>query len=303
MLERTGHWTGEMWQKRKDGEEFLCWIEIERSARRQGMRSAFTSPVVNDITDTEARRAGTALPGQLRHPDRPAEPRPAVRAPVAARSCVRAGRRQPRRGAVPRPRPLQGHQRLARPRRRRPHAARRRDAPAGDGRRRSTPSRAWAATNSPCVLEDVDSLRSEPSTWRARSSTLSMRRWSWTSATTSAISPSIGISLYPDHAPGADRPAEARRHRDVPGQGRRPQHLPALQRDHGRANRASARRSWPRAAQGAGPRRVAAWCTSRAWRWPMAASPASRPCCAGTAPELGEIPPDASSSRWPRKAA
>src|SRR3546814_1783867 len=37
------------------------------------------------------------------------------------RACP--AREQPRRGAVPRPGPLQGHQRLARPRRRRPHPA------------------------------------------------------------------------------------------------------------------------------------------------------------------------------------
>ena len=35
------------------------------------------------------------------------------------------------------------------------------------------------------------------------------------------ISPSIGISLYPRPCAGADRPAQARRYRDVPGQGHR----------------------------------------------------------------------------------
>ena len=61
----------------------------------------------------------------------------------------------------------------------------------------------------------------------------------------------------PRPRPGADRPAQVRRHGDVPGQGRRPQHLPDLQRDHGRRG-APARGDHRRPAQGARPRRVPA---------------------------------------------
>ena len=50
VLERTGHWAGEMWQKRKDGEEFLGWIEMSEVRDAMGLRSHFVA-VVNDITD------------------------------------------------------------------------------------------------------------------------------------------------------------------------------------------------------------------------------------------------------------
>ncbi len=41
ILERTGHWAGEMWQRRKDGEEFLGWIEL--SEVRDSLGGAATS--------------------------------------------------------------------------------------------------------------------------------------------------------------------------------------------------------------------------------------------------------------------
>src|SRR5690606_14575350 len=50
VLERTGHWAGEMWQRRKDGEEFLGWIEMSEVRDAMGQRSHFVA-VVNDITD------------------------------------------------------------------------------------------------------------------------------------------------------------------------------------------------------------------------------------------------------------
>ena len=57
-------------------------------------------------------------PRQLRHADRPAEPAPADLA-RRARARARPPPRPPGRAAADRPRPLQGHQRHARPRRRR----------------------------------------------------------------------------------------------------------------------------------------------------------------------------------------
>ena len=50
ILERTGHWAGEMWQRRKDGQDFLGWIELSEVRDSLGMRSHFVA-VVNDITD------------------------------------------------------------------------------------------------------------------------------------------------------------------------------------------------------------------------------------------------------------
>jgi len=46
----TGHWRGELWQRRKDGEEFLCWLEISEVRDASGQRTHFVA-VMNDITD------------------------------------------------------------------------------------------------------------------------------------------------------------------------------------------------------------------------------------------------------------
>ena len=46
----TGHWRGELWQRRKDGEEFLCWLEISEVRDAAGQRTHFVA-VMNDITD------------------------------------------------------------------------------------------------------------------------------------------------------------------------------------------------------------------------------------------------------------
>ena len=49
-LERNGRWSGEMWQQRKDGDEFLCWIECSAVLDALGQRSHFVA-VLSDITD------------------------------------------------------------------------------------------------------------------------------------------------------------------------------------------------------------------------------------------------------------
>ncbi len=49
-LVRTGHWSGEIWQRRKDGEEFLCWLELSEVADREGNRTHWVG-VLTDITD------------------------------------------------------------------------------------------------------------------------------------------------------------------------------------------------------------------------------------------------------------
>jgi diguanylate cyclase (GGDEF)-like protein/PAS domain S-box-containing protein len=46
----SGHWRGELWQRRKDGEEFLCWLEISEVRDPTGARTHFVA-VMNDITD------------------------------------------------------------------------------------------------------------------------------------------------------------------------------------------------------------------------------------------------------------
>ncbi len=49
-LERAGHWSGELWQQRKDGEEFLCAIQASAVMDTNGRRSLYVS-VLTDITD------------------------------------------------------------------------------------------------------------------------------------------------------------------------------------------------------------------------------------------------------------
>jgi diguanylate cyclase (GGDEF)-like protein/PAS domain S-box-containing protein len=49
-LVKTGHWSGEIWQRRKDGEEFLCWLELSEVSDRHGLRTHWVG-VLSDITD------------------------------------------------------------------------------------------------------------------------------------------------------------------------------------------------------------------------------------------------------------
>jgi diguanylate cyclase (GGDEF)-like protein/PAS domain S-box-containing protein len=49
-LTRDGHWRGELWQRRKTGEEFLSWVEISEIRDANGKRTHFVS-VTSDITD------------------------------------------------------------------------------------------------------------------------------------------------------------------------------------------------------------------------------------------------------------
>ena len=49
-LNRDGHWRGELWQRRKSGDEFLSWIEASEVRDANGRRTHFVS-VISDITD------------------------------------------------------------------------------------------------------------------------------------------------------------------------------------------------------------------------------------------------------------
>ncbi|HEX7111672.1 MAG TPA: EAL domain-containing protein [Mizugakiibacter sp.] len=50
ILTETGHWRGELWQRRKDGEEFLCWMELSEVRDAGGARTHYVA-VMSDITD------------------------------------------------------------------------------------------------------------------------------------------------------------------------------------------------------------------------------------------------------------
>ena len=47
---RHGHWRGELWQKRRDGSEFLCWLEISVVLDAAGAHTHYVG-VMTDITD------------------------------------------------------------------------------------------------------------------------------------------------------------------------------------------------------------------------------------------------------------
>ncbi|MBK9656102.1 MAG: EAL domain-containing protein [Rhodanobacteraceae bacterium] len=45
-----GHWSGEMWQRRRSGDEFLAWLQIAEVLSPEGSRSNFVA-VLADVTD------------------------------------------------------------------------------------------------------------------------------------------------------------------------------------------------------------------------------------------------------------
>ncbi len=49
-LARSGHWRGELWQRRRNGEEFLSKVEVSEIRDGSGVRTHFVS-VITDITD------------------------------------------------------------------------------------------------------------------------------------------------------------------------------------------------------------------------------------------------------------
>ena len=81
---------------------------------------------IEDVTDHRQALGRAHPPRAARRADRPAEPRAVPRPARRRRSPGRAARGTAVARALPRPRPLQGRQRLARPRGRRPAARRRR---------------------------------------------------------------------------------------------------------------------------------------------------------------------------------
>jgi diguanylate cyclase (GGDEF)-like protein/PAS domain S-box-containing protein len=93
ILERTGHWAGEMWQRRKDDEEFLGWIEMSEVRDSLGMRSHFVA-VVNDITDK--KRAEQELRYLANYDTLTGLPNRALLSERLGRAIVRARRQETR---------------------------------------------------------------------------------------------------------------------------------------------------------------------------------------------------------------
>ena len=195
-VHEDGRWAGEMWQRRKDGEEFLGWIEINAVKDSRGGGSHFVA-VVNDITDK--KRAEQELRYLANYDTLTGLPNRALLSERLSRAIVKA-RRQNTRVAVlfldlDRFKDINdslGHS-------------------AGDRILRAAAARLLAIVGPTdtvarlggdeftVVLEDVESTDAIESAARrvltAFSETLEVDENNDVS-----ITPSIGISLYPDHA-------------------------------------------------------------------------------------------------------
>ena len=88
-----GHWKGEMWQRRKDGEEFLGWIELSEVRDTLGARSHYVA-VVNDVTDK--KRAEQELRYLANYDTLTGLPNRSLLAERLARAVVRARRQETR---------------------------------------------------------------------------------------------------------------------------------------------------------------------------------------------------------------
>ena len=196
ILERTGHWAGEMWQRRKDDEEFLGWIEMSEVRDSLGMRSHFVA-VVNDITDK--KRAEQELRYLANYDTLTGLPNRALLSERLGRAIIRA-RRQETRVAVlflDLDRFKDINDSLG-------HAAGDRLLKAAAARLQSTVSASdtvarLGGDEFTVVLEDVESLvaveRMARDILTAFSTPLEVDERHDVS-----ITPSLGISLYPDHA-------------------------------------------------------------------------------------------------------
>ncbi|HMB57832.1 MAG TPA: EAL domain-containing protein [Arenimonas sp.] len=196
ILERTGHWAGEMWQKRKDSEEFLGWIEMSEVRDSQGLRSHFVA-VVNDITDK--KRAEQELRYLANYDTLTGLPNRALLSERLGRAIVRA-RRQETRVAVlflDLDRFKDINDSLG-------HAAGDRLLKAAATRLQATVSASdtvarLGGDEFTVVLEDVESLPAVERMAREILNAFSMPL-EVDERHDVSITPSLGISLYPDHA-------------------------------------------------------------------------------------------------------
>ena len=107
-----------------------------RAVHAERSRSRAAHGRAGELGDRARALARAAQAPRVQRPAHGAAQPRLVRRTLARRARARARDEDARRGDVPRPRPLQGHQRLARPRAGRPHAARDRRPPHRGGRQR-----------------------------------------------------------------------------------------------------------------------------------------------------------------------
>jgi len=88
-LVTNGHWAGEIWQRRKDGSEFLCWLQCTAVHDSEGQRTHYVA-VLSDIT--EQKRAEQELRYLANYDTLTNLPNRALLAERLSRAIVRARR-------------------------------------------------------------------------------------------------------------------------------------------------------------------------------------------------------------------
>ena len=298
-LRRSGH-ADAMAAPLRDGGRITacCWswtastTSARSTARTPELFEALAGHASVALTNARPGRPG---PGRRSRDRAPVAARPAHRAAQPAalpRSAWRSGCSPPgRRGAADGPRPLQGGQRHARPRRRRPAAASRSAGGCGALEHEETWWPGSAATSSPCCSRERTTSASQAWSQRAQRATSRepfdlggvdldverqhrhRRRARHDGADAAALLRRADVAMY-----DAKRSLRRRARYYAPT---RPATAPGGSRPDQRARaRARARRTLERALPAAG--RAAT----------RAASPASRRWCAGGTRVVGCIPPD-----------
>jgi diguanylate cyclase (GGDEF)-like protein/PAS domain S-box-containing protein len=195
-LERDGRWSGEVWQQRKDSQEFLCWVQASVVVDATGQRTHYVA-VLSDITDQ--KRAEQELRYLANYDTLTSLPNRTLLSERLSRAIVRA-RRQGKRIAVlflDLDRFKDINDSLG-------HAA-------GDRILRATAARLQHTVGAmhtvarlggdefTVVLENIDTA--EQAEQAARQIILAFEQpLDLDDRHDVQISPSIGISLYPDHA-------------------------------------------------------------------------------------------------------
>ena len=158
----TGHWEGEIWNRRKNGEIFAEWLVVSAVRDAHGEVVNYIAQF-SDVTEEKRSNEIDLAPGELRQSHAAPEPPPLPR-PARAGDQEGEARAARRGAALHRSRPVQGGQRHARARRRRPD-------PRPGGARAScapfatrTPWPASAATSSRSC-SPTSRYRSAPSGW------------------------------------------------------------------------------------------------------------------------------------------
>jgi len=197
---RNGHWRGELWQKRRDGSEFLCWIEINAVLDPSGERTHYVC-VMNDITDR--KRAEQELRYLANYDTMTGLPNRALLSERLTQAIVRARHRRCRVAVL-----FLDLDRFKHVNDSMGHAAGDRTLRAAGARLREcvAPTDTVARIGGDeftVVLENVeradDAERSARELLRAFVAPLHLE-----SGEEVVISPSIGISLYPDHGHAPD---------------------------------------------------------------------------------------------------